>query len=238
MTNHLLFDLASYLTAALTTLYVRRWATRQPYPIPERLRGVYFFVLTNGVIIGSLLFGTLNLHISGIADTLGKSILGAIVGGIIAAEVFKAANKLSGSTGVWLVPGLCLGIAVGRLGCFYGGLADHTYGVASTVPWAVDFGDAVMRHPVQLYEALAMAPAFAVSLWLSQRQSQRWLRQGFYWFALYYATQRFAWEFFKPYADLGLGLQLNLFHLLCLALAGYALVMLQGARHQPMVSQP
>jgi len=36
---------------------------------------------------------------------------------------------------------LAVGIAVGRIGCFLTGLDDHTYGLPTTLPWAVDFGD-------------------------------------------------------------------------------------------------
>ena len=54
----------------------------------------------------------------------------------------------------FLVPGL-LALAVGRIGCFLTGLPDHTYGIHSSLPWAVNFGDGP-RHPTQLYESLAV----------------------------------------------------------------------------------
>ena len=45
-----------------------------------------------------------------------------------------------------------------------------TYGTPTTLPWGVDFGDGVPRHPVQLYEAATMAIFLAVFVLL--------LRQG------------------------------------------------------------
>ena len=58
------------------------------------------------------------------------------------------------STGdLYAIP-LALGIAIGRIGCFLTGLSDNTYGVPSNLPWAVDFGDGIPRHPTQLYEIL------------------------------------------------------------------------------------
>jgi prolipoprotein diacylglyceryltransferase len=57
---------------------------------------------------------------------------------------------------------LAIGIAVGRLGCFFAGLDDFTYGTPTTLPWGHDFGDGIARHPVQLYESAAMA-AFAIT---------------------------------------------------------------------------
>jgi prolipoprotein diacylglyceryltransferase len=56
-----------------------------------------------------------------------------------------------------------------------------------------------------------------------------WTRgRAFYLFVLWYAAQRFVWEFLKPYPDL-VG-PLNLFQLLCLALILYALVFDARAR--------
>ncbi|WP_313934195.1 MULTISPECIES: prolipoprotein diacylglyceryl transferase family protein [Nostocaceae] len=31
-------------------------------------------------------------------------------------------------------------------------LCDRTYGIATTLPWSVDFGDGIFLHPTQLYE--------------------------------------------------------------------------------------
>ena len=45
------------------------------------------------------------------------------------------------------------------------GLLDPTYGVASTLPWARDFGDGIARHPVQLYESASMALVLFAVLW-------------------------------------------------------------------------
>ncbi len=49
---------------------------------------------------------------------------------------------------------ILMGIAIGRIGCFLAGLDDATYGVATLLPWAWDYGDGIARHPTQLYEIL------------------------------------------------------------------------------------
>lgn len=49
---------------------------------------------------------------------------------------------------------LAVAIVVGRIGCFLAGLHDGTYGVATTLPWGVDFGDGIVRHPTQIYDQL------------------------------------------------------------------------------------
>ena len=87
----------------------------------------------------------------------GKSIVGGLLGGLLGVELTKRWVGEERSTGDLLVLPLCLGIAVGRIGCFLAGLRDGTYGTATTLPWAVDFGDGVPRHPTQLYEILFLA---------------------------------------------------------------------------------
>ena len=60
-----------------------------------------------------------------------------------------------------------------------------------------------------------------------RRENPRFLRHGFYLMTGYYALQRFAWEFLKPYAAL-IG-PFNIFHLTCAALLVYAALMIRKA---------
>jgi phosphatidylglycerol:prolipoprotein diacylglycerol transferase len=67
------------------------------------------------------------------------------------------------STGdLFAVPAL-VAIGVGRIGCFLTGLDDETYGVAASLPWAIDFGDGIPRHPTEIYE-MVFVWALAISL--------------------------------------------------------------------------
>lgn len=86
----------------------------------------------------------------------GKTIVGALLGGTIAVEAVKAQLGIRERTGDLFAVPLAAGIAIGRLGCFLAGIQDGTYGLATSLPWAIDFGDGVRRHPVQLYESAAM----------------------------------------------------------------------------------
>jgi prolipoprotein diacylglyceryltransferase len=82
----------------------------------------------------------------------GKTIVGALIGGVITVEAMKRYIGLRISTGdLYSIP-LAVGIAVGRIGCFLTGLGDNTYGTPTTLPWGVNFGDGIARHPTQLYE--------------------------------------------------------------------------------------
>ena len=220
MLLHSLFDGLALLTGGLLFRYL-------PMPgaadirAPWRQHRQYLTAASLGICAGAYLFGTLNLWLGGIAG-LARSIEGALAGGIIAIEAFKAATGIRGSTGLRFVAPLAGAIAVGRIGCFLAGLEDQTYGTATTLPWGVDFGDGVRRHPVQIYESLSMACFCLAFVWLLRRHSTLALRAGFYLFIGIYAGQRFLWEFLKPYATL-IG-PFNLFHLLSAALILYALV--------------
>lgn len=222
MLVHLFFDVAAWVSAWLVGGFVAR---RYFSGARSVLRDPgYFISLGLGAVAGALLFGSLNLSLAGFWQ-LGHSIAGAVAGGIVGVELFKLATGVRGSTGGQFVAPLALGIAVGRLGCFFAGLPDYTYGTPTYLPWGVDFGDGVPRHPVQLYESGAMLLFLAAYLGALATDSQLARRQGFYLFVGWYALQRFAWEFLKPYPPV-LG-PLNVFHLVCITLIGYSVYMMR-----------
>jgi prolipoprotein diacylglyceryltransferase len=87
----------------------------------------------------------------------GKTIVGGLAGGMAGVELTKKLLGVTRSTGDLFALPLCAGIAIGRIGCFLTGLDDRTCGLAAAVPWGVDFGDGVPRHPTQLYEIAFLA---------------------------------------------------------------------------------
>ena len=92
----------------------------------------------------------------------GQSIVGGLLGGLLGVEIAKKLTGQTRSTGDAMVWPLAVGIAVGRIGCFLAWLHDDTYGVATALPWGVDFGDGVARHPTQLYDmAIVLGLAWA-----------------------------------------------------------------------------
>lgn len=91
----------------------------------------------------------------------GQSMVGGLLGGLIGVEIAKTVSGVTRSTGDAFVYPILLGLMIGRVGCFLTGLADGTYGLPTDLPWGVDFGDGIPRHPTQLYEIV-----FAGALWL------------------------------------------------------------------------
>ena len=95
----------------------------------------------------------------------GQSVVGGLLGGWLGVEIGKKIGGITSRTGDDFVAPILLGLVIGRTGCFVAGLYDGTYGVHTTLPWGVDFGDGA-RHPTQLYEWLAALVALvALSKW-------------------------------------------------------------------------
>lgn len=225
MLIHTVFDVLAAATSFLAMTLVWRWRLSDR---PAALTSPgYPVALVIGAVIGAYAFGTANLWLMG-APAIGRSILGALAGAILAIELYKARRGIRGSTGLMFVPGFAAAIAIGRIGCFLSGLQDNTWGIPTTLPWGHDFGDGLARHPVQLYEAATMAAFLAIALVLMARRQPFFMAHGFHVMVAVYAGQRFLWEFLKPYPKL-LG-PLNLFQLLCLALLAYAFVMMVPRR--------
>lgn len=97
----------------------------------------------------------------------GQSMVGGLLGGLVGVEIAKRLVGVTRSTGDAFVFPVLLGLMIGRVGCFLAGLADGTYGLPTDLPWGVDFGDGISRHPTQLYEI-----GFAAGLWLVLRRAQ------------------------------------------------------------------
>jgi len=126
----------------------------------------------------------------------GKTIVGGLLGGWAGVEIAKRIVGVRHSTGDAFVFPLIFGMSVGRIGCFLTGIEDHTCGVATTLPWGVNFGDGVFRHPTQLYDIVFLVPlatAFALGLRQPRRNGQL-----FRLFLLAYVLWRLVVEFLKP----------------------------------------
>jgi len=227
---HYLGDLAAWIAAMLGARWVYRHRQPAVAGLARQTEPGYFVSLAIGAVIGAWSAGSLNTLRQAV-PTLSHSIAGALAGAIVAVELWKWRHGVRGSTGGPFVIPLTLGIVVGRWGCLFAGLADQTYGVPTALPWGVDLGDGIARHPVEIYESLAMALFLAV-YWRALVTGRRWaVAHGFHAFVLAYAVQRFAWEFLKPYPPL-VG-PFNLFHFAMIGLAAYALVWIARGRARP-----
>jgi phosphatidylglycerol---prolipoprotein diacylglyceryl transferase len=87
----------------------------------------------------------------------GKTIVGGLIGALLTVEWAKRLLGITVATGDLLAVPLVLGIGIGRIGCFLSGLEDQSYGLPTGLPWGIDIGDGVRRHPTQLYEMIFLA---------------------------------------------------------------------------------
>lgn len=218
---HYIGDAAAWIggVAAARWQY-RRWP-QEASSLAGSTRPGYFLALALGALVGAWLFGSAN-SLRSILVTPSHSIAGALAGGIVAVEVWKWRHGIRRSTGGAFVLPICVGIAIGRFGCLFAGLPDYTYGIPTSLPWAVDLGDGIGRHPVELYESASMA-IFALVYVRARLRGAAWARtHAFHAMIIVYAAQRFAWEFLKPYPTV-IG-PLNVFHLLMMGLIAYGIV--------------
>jgi phosphatidylglycerol:prolipoprotein diacylglycerol transferase len=126
----------------------------------------------------------------------GKTIVGGLLGGWIGVEAMKKIAGMRSRTGDLFAVPLCIGIAIGRIGCFFAGLADDTYGIPTSLPWGVNFGDGIPRHPTQLYEVVFLAIlGLILSCWNARPH-----REGivFRAFLAAYLAWRLVIDFIKP----------------------------------------
>ncbi|MCL5291535.1 MAG: prolipoprotein diacylglyceryl transferase [Actinobacteria bacterium] len=181
-------------------LVARKRAAEIKLPF-DHIIDLALYLLAGGLIGGRLLYLTFYpskflanpLEIFSVWQG-GMSIHGGILGGIIAGVIFAGRRKLS----FWrladvVAPSLALGQAVGRIGCFLNG---DSYGLATSVPWAVKFpGLSGLRHPTQIYEAVLDLIAF-IFLW---RRRERTAFDGelFLTYAIAYSIIRGIVEFFR-----------------------------------------
>jgi prolipoprotein diacylglyceryltransferase len=125
--------------------------------------------------------------------TDGKTVTLALVGAYLGVELIKLVLHIPVKTGDTFALPLALALAVGRWGCYCNGCC---YGVATGLPWGVDFGDGIRRHPTQIYESLfhlALAGLLIVVICYDGLHNQR-LKL----YLIAYAGFRFATEYIRP----------------------------------------
>ena len=129
---------------------------------------------------------------------------GGLVLAIIAAVWYLRRNRIPflRATDVF-APGLALGHALGRVGCFAAGCC---YGRPTSEPWGVIFTNPkaqeitgtpldVRLHPTQLYEMVAELMNFGILYYLATRKKFEGEIIGLYLFL--YGIERFVIEFFR-----------------------------------------
>ncbi len=131
----------------------------------------------------------------------GRTLTLGLVGGYFGVEAAKRAMGITVKTGDGFVVPVAAAVAVGRLGCFVGGCC---FGTETRLPWGVDFGDGVHRHPTQLYEAAFHTSCALFFFWAGKRRL--FPRQRVKLYIIAYFVYRFVTEAIRPEPAVLLGM--------------------------------
>ncbi len=206
---HAVLETAGYFIGFRYFLYLRH---RQGDTIPTSRRIPIIIATIFGALAGSRLIGGLE-DIPGLMATgnkalwfyANKTVLGGMLGGLIAVELTKKALHEKHSSGDLITYPFILALIVGRIGCFSMGVYEQTYGTPTRLPWGINLGDGIVRHPVCLYEIV-----FLALLWLSlQSLEKRYLLADgarFKLLMIAYLFFRLLLDVIKPHVDVVVGL--------------------------------
>ena len=203
----------------LLALFVAsRLAARDGLP-RERIYDLGLWTLIGGLLGSKLLMFLVEDNVQVFTlDFLrsGGIYYGGFLGGFLTVAILIRFYKLP----FWkvadaLAPGLALGQALGRQGCFAAGCC---WGKPTDLPWGVHFtelgheytgvpvfgpsGDALHLHPTQLYESFTMLIVFGLLVYLHRHK--KFDGQVLIAYGIIYALVRFTIEFFRddPRGDL------------------------------------
>lgn len=157
---------------------------------------------------------------SGLLVEAGRSLLGGLVGAYVGVEVTKRFVGITESTGDLFAPGVALGLAIGRVGCFL----TEQLGTPTAMPWGITMNQTGVErgllcldcgqcptcrpdttfHPSFLYEIGFHAVAF-VLLW-RRRDDERWRGRLLASYLMAYALFRFFIEFVRGNVEFLFGL--------------------------------
>ncbi len=176
-------------------------------PKKEKVRGYRPFV----IVLSALLFGAIGSKVLVIIENIkplvedfsqirvflftGKSIIGGLIGGyigvIIGKKIVGVKEKRFGNQ---IAPAVALGMAIGRIGCF---LTGCCFGIETSLPIGINFGDGANRIPTQLIEMTFCLILFGYLFY--KQKSKKELQPGilFYDLILYYFVFRFLIEFIR-----------------------------------------
>ena len=202
----------------LALMVASRLAARDGMP-RERMYDLGLWTLVGGLVGSKLLMFVVEDNVQVFSlDFLrsGGVYYGGFLGGFLAVVLLVRYYKLPfWKVGDALAPGLALGQAFGRQGCFAAGCC---WGKESHLPWAVHFtekgheytgvpiygpgGSDLYLHPTQLYESFFMLLVFGFLVYLHRKK--KFSGQVLIAYLIIYSTFRFLIEFIRddPRGDL------------------------------------
>jgi len=126
----------------------------------------------------------------------GMSFHGGMLGVFIALYLFgRKTHKTFFQVSDFIAPMVPIGLGAGRIGNFINKELPGR-AVESDIPWAMDFGDHIARHPSSLYQALTEGLLlFVILFYVSSKSTSRMMVSAI--FMISYGCFRFFTEFFR-----------------------------------------
>lgn len=180
---------------------------------------------TAGALVGSKLIGNLEKpsllfspEFSFLKFWTSNTIVGGLAFGLLGVELAKKIVGYKKSTGDFIVYPLIFAMIIGRIGCFFTGIYEETYGLPTTSIFGMHLGDEYLRHPVALYEIV-----FLIVLWISLEifRNNNTYQSGFLFqlFMLSYFSFRLILDFIKPREEIVL--HLSTIQMVCISMILY-----------------
>ncbi len=237
----------------LAGLWMTNRLAKQSGVNPQRVTDLAIYCAIAGIVGAKLLlivleFDDFRRNPSEVFSLATLQAGGVFSGGFLAALLVAAwymrKYRLPGlKTADIFAPGLALGHAIGRLGCFSAGCC---YGIPSNEPWAVVFKSEfsheafatpinIPLHPTQLYEALAEVLIFAILLWRFRKPHGPGQIIG--WYLILYSIARVWIEFYRFHEQAPVG-PLTVTQWIGLGLFGAGIWLVRRTRNQAEAAQP
>lgn len=169
---------------------------------------VAIYIVTSGLFFGfigskiPLLFENKSL----IQILFGKSIIGGLIGGLLGVLFIKKVLKINLKLGNIIAPAIALGMAIGRIGCFFNGCC-----FGKVYIWGFDFGDGNLRIPTQLFEVIFNLIAFFLLHYYKNKVKTKGLLFKLY--LIVYFIFRFIIEFIRENPIVWVGL--TVYQIIC-----------------------
>lgn len=200
----------AYVLGFIIGYYILRYLLKkQNIGMTEEEYDSFIVYIALGLLLGSRIFYFVFYNFGSLLDDSlqffkiwqgGMSFHGGLIGVVTSSYVFCRRYKKDffALADLAVIP-IILGLGIGRIANFING---ELYGRITTLPWAVDFGDGIGRHPSQLYESAKCFVIFGI-LWIMKNKE---LKKGtlLWTFITLYGLFRFFIEFVRePDPQLG-----------------------------------
>jgi len=206
---HVLLEAIGFIAGYRYFVYLR---AKQSDTIDNENRTWILIGATFGALLGSRLIGGLENPPGMLASKNilahfyeNKTIVGGLLGGLFGVEVIKKIIGEKQKSGDLFTYPIILGMMIGRIGCFSMGVYEETYGTATMLPWGMNLGDGVLRHPVALYEIFFLGCTW---IFLVMLENKFGFTPGtkFKLFLIFYLFFRLMLDFIKPNFTFSFGL--------------------------------